>query len=138
MENEARTLKKEIAQACAVLRLYNCKCKSVNDAYAKPSHRKQSIELGIQREMDKLNGWGYRVISHNCNFFTCGYFYETIDNETGEILYHMVIETPTKHSDIEITRFLDVEPCYNYGTVWYNYKPNQYCIDVADQLCNGN
>ena len=46
---------------------------SIFHAYQKPSYNKQRIEQAIFNDMDKNNGYDYRILSHNCNFFTCAY-----------------------------------------------------------------
>lgn len=49
----------------------------------KPSQKKQDIEQGILQTMEKQNGHGYKVMSHNANVFSCGYLIQT---QCGEIL----------------------------------------------------
>lgn len=98
--------RKEKAIACQLKRLLNCDCESVTQAYKTPSTRKIGIEGYILNEMRGLNGWGYRVLSHNGFIFTCGYLCEMADQETGEITVHMIIHTPTRRDDIDVTRFM--------------------------------
>lgn len=135
MDNhECKTYKQECAIAQTVTRLYNSRYLSVKACYNKPSTVKQQIELYIQNEMDSKNGFNYRVISYNVFFFTCGYFYEYIDIETGEILVKMVIHTPSRKEEYDVTRFLEFKDKVVYGIkIGCEYQPNQYCKDLTQQ-----
>lgn len=46
---------------------------SVYNIYKTCSYDKQAAEDDIKREMKKQHGWGYRVIGHNCQSFSCVY-----------------------------------------------------------------
>ena len=56
---------------------------SVFGAYKHPSEAKIRAEHAVLREMTQHNGWGYKVINHNCHHFTAGYLFT--DPETGVI-----------------------------------------------------
>lgn len=126
--------KKEYGIASTVMRLYNSKTRSVNDAYKKPSTTKQFIEHHIQCEMDGNNGFCYKVISYNVFFFTCGYFYEKIDIDTGEVLVMMRIHKPSGFWDYDVSKFIEVNQLWKYGAfLGYEYKPTEYCKKVLEQ-----
>lgn len=66
----------------------NSSCYSVRNFYKNCSSRKIAIEQEIIKKMDENNCYGYRVLSGNSSFFTCGYrskddsiiYIETIGN----------------------------------------------------------
>lgn len=63
----------------------------VCDVYERPSQANKRAEEAILLEMWRKSGYGYRVITHNAQMFTCGYEYVT---DFGDILF--VIHTPTE------------------------------------------
>lgn len=56
---------------------------SIFGAYKNPSEAKIRAERALLREMTQRNGWGYKVINHNCQRFTAGYLFT--NPETGVI-----------------------------------------------------
>ena len=123
--------------AHAVMALYSAKHNSVNDCYKNPSTTKQFIEHHIQCEMDSNNGFNYRVLSFNVFFFTCGYLYETIDTETGEILIKMVIHKPSRTDIYDVTRFIEYNDKQVYGIkIGYEYQPSKYCKELLTLQAN--
>lgn len=75
----------------------NSKSFSVKVSYKKPSKAKQSVETVIRATMYSECGYGYRVLSHNPQFFTCAYLVS--DKNTGVLYLHVF--TPTKNFYIE-------------------------------------
>lgn len=75
---------------------FNSNCESVRDCYARPSERKVAIEQHIKEEMYQRTGWGYRVLSHNCNFFTCAYQYISDDGN-----WMLCVHTPSRRLDFQ-------------------------------------
>ena len=69
---------------------------SVNDAYDRPSTRKQAIERHILQDMKMLNGYGYKVCSKNCFYFTAGFLFMSEGKE------HLMFYTHTRTEDIII------------------------------------
>ena len=65
--------------------------------YEKPSSAKIMAEEEIQKEMVSKNGYDYRIISHNCNMFTCGYSYKDNDDHL-----HFVYHTKYDEYDYDI------------------------------------
>lgn len=63
---------------------------TVLGVYKKPSEAKKAAERDILREMIECGGWGYKVISHTCQFFTAAYLYE--HPNTGVIMLR--VHTP--------------------------------------------
>ena len=63
---------------------------SVCGAYKHPSDAKIRAEKDILRKMAERKGWGYKIISRTCQFFTAGYLFENPD--TGAIT--LCIHTP--------------------------------------------
>lgn len=62
-------------------------CYYVKEFYQRPSWRKIAIEHAIIIEMRNYNGYDYKVVGGNCNFFTCGYKY-TDNNNKEHLVYH--------------------------------------------------
>ena len=129
--------KKEIAMAQTVMRLYNSKTFSVNDAYQRPSTTKQAIENDILTQYYNKNGFCYKVISYNVFFFTCGYFYEHIDIDTGEVLVKMRIHKPSGFCDYDVSKLIEVNQLWKYGTfLGYEYQPTKYCKELLTVQAN--
>ena len=57
----------------------NAKPQNVRDAYKKPSVAKTDAEQAILNEMKACGGWGYKVLSHTCQYFTAAYVYRGKD-----------------------------------------------------------
>ena len=68
---------------------YKSDYKNINQAYKYPSAKKVQIFSEILNEMYKNGGFAIRIISKNCDFFSCAYTIE-IDKKD-----YLVIETPT-------------------------------------------
>ena len=66
----------------------NSSCYSIRNFYKNCSSRKIAIEENIKKKMTENNCKGYRILSGNSSFFTCGYrsnddsiiYIETIGN----------------------------------------------------------
>lgn len=63
----------------------------LGDCYRRYSIEKSIAYHKIREEMHSVGGQDLRIISHNCNIFTCGYIYT--DRETGVLKF--VYHTPT-------------------------------------------
>lgn len=75
----------------------NSKSFSVKVTYKKPSKAKQSVEAIIRATMLSERGFGFRVLSHNAQFFSCAYLVP--DKENGNLFLHVF--TPTRNFYIE-------------------------------------
>lgn len=51
------------------------------ECYNHYSPRKSEAMEYCKRLMHKLNGWGLRIISYNCNVFTVGFLFMNEDDE---------------------------------------------------------
>lgn len=71
--------------------------KDIRKAYVKPSNAKISAWAFHQHSMGRYNGYDMRVISKNCQFFTCGFCY--IDKKTK--LLNFVYITPNYTATVE-------------------------------------
>ena len=69
----------------------------VRDVYGKPSFYKERAEELIMTEMRGNGGYGYKVLTHNTQMFTCGYAY---DDAAGNST--LVVHTPTERVEIEL------------------------------------
>lgn len=69
----------------------------VRDVYGKPSYYKERAEETIMMEMRRNHGYGYKVLTHNAQMFTCGYAYDRADGNTI-----LVVHTPTDRVEIEL------------------------------------
>lgn len=68
-------------KALAYLRVYNnSKATSIGDVYDNASVYKWRAEHNIKDSIAKdATAHGYRILSHNCNFFTAGYLKDLDD-----------------------------------------------------------
>ena len=73
---------------------FSSSCFSVRDFYTSRVYRKESIEDAIKIKMRENNLHGYRIVSGNGFYFTCGYM-----NESENILY---IETASNIFEIAL------------------------------------
>lgn len=121
---KCKTYRQERSLAWMCQYLIDKKCSSVNDVYGKPSPTKQAIDETLRHECYENGGVNYRIISHNVFFFTCGYFCETVDEETGELHTLMVIHKPSKKEVYGVSRFVRIE-C---NSAWLT----PYAFDVLD------
>ena len=69
----------------------------LEDCYKSYSFAKQKAYNYCIQQMESVNGWSFRIISHNVNIFTCGYLYA--DCETGVIMFRYI--TPSYETSIE-------------------------------------
>ena len=60
--------------------------KSLRDCYVSPSTAKIDAEFQCYNKMTRQCGFGFRIMSHNCQTFTCGWLTE---NETGLQTLHV-------------------------------------------------
>ena len=76
-------LNKTTQKARAWIEQYNnSSCYSVRDWYTSRVYRKESIEEAIKERIRAEGLHGYKVLSGNSSFFTCGY-----KSADGSILY---------------------------------------------------
>lgn len=69
----------------------------VRDVYGRPSFYKERAEEIIMMEMRGNYGYGYKVLTHNAQMFTCGYVYDDADGNTI-----LVVHTPSDRVEIEL------------------------------------
>lgn len=70
---------------------------SISELYKNASYRKYNAEIMIINEMDRRNGYDYRVIGGNSMTFSCGYQYKDNNNMT-----HLVYHTAYNSYDIMV------------------------------------
>lgn len=51
----------------------------LSDVYGKYSTLKERAFYYVQQEMEHLNGYDLKIISYNCQMFTCGYLVDFED-----------------------------------------------------------
>lgn len=72
--------------------------KSLRDCYKSPSTAKIDAEFYCYNKMTRQCGFGFRIMSYNCNTFTCGWLTEDINGvqtlhvETASNSYIIVLE----------------------------------------------
>ena len=88
--------KKRYAERAKSIYDYSDICE-LRDCYRRYSIEKSMAYHKIREEMDSVGGQDLRIISHNCNIFTCGYIYT--DRETGVLKF--VYHTPTYKIEID-------------------------------------
>ena len=59
--------------------------RKLSDVYGSYSYAKARAWSSCEEMVERLNGWGLHITSHNCNFFTVGFYFDHPD--TGEIMY---------------------------------------------------
>ena len=73
-------------------RLYDaCTDYSLTEVYGRYSTAKAAADDWCREKMVNMNGWGYKVTSHNTNFFTVMWLFE--NPETG----HLQIQEETAY-----------------------------------------
>ena len=71
---------------------FNSNCYSVRHFYKSRTYRKESIEDAIIRRMNENNLTGYKIVSANGFYFTCGYMSQdkkTLYIETASNIYEI-------------------------------------------------
>lgn len=72
-----KELNEETKQAKNFLKGYQLSTKTtIYDAYSKPSSKKISSYNELLYKMKELNGYGMKIISHCCDYYSCGYIIE--------------------------------------------------------------
>lgn len=88
-------LNKTTKKAKQWIRAYNnSNYYNIESFYTRPSYNKIRIEQGLKEKMCSIRGHGYRVLSGNSSFFTCGYL--SSDKK------HLYIETFANTFEIEL------------------------------------
>ena len=59
--------------------------RTLDNVYNSYSWRKASSFEEIRQKMRELDGRELAIISHNSEVYTCGFYYDTVDEETGEL-----------------------------------------------------
>lgn len=77
-------------------------CDSLDKVYRNYSTTKAFTFEAIKEEMRMKYGYGMRVTSHNCMFYSCAYKYDTIDDKTGEVVTRLVYHTPSNRYEFAI------------------------------------
>ena len=57
----------------------------LHDVYGRYSDAKEYSFRAIKEEMRNLCGYSLAIISHNGFMYTCGFYYDTLNEETGEV-----------------------------------------------------
>ena len=66
-----KTLNNNTQKAQAYINAYNrSDIFSLNQAYGRPSTEKTRADYNCRMMMESEGGHGYKIIGHNCNFFT--------------------------------------------------------------------
>lgn len=78
--------------------LYNIsEMQTLSQVYGRYSYRKYNAYEECIFEMRRLEGWRFRIITHNTSTFTCGFTY--IDTKTGVLMFRFI--TKWNRYDIE-------------------------------------
>ena len=72
---------------------------SLEFVYGRFSENKARAWRFCQERQAKLNGYGLKVITHNCMVFTAGFEY--FDEKTGVVMFYYI--SPTFDCAVEIT-----------------------------------
>ena len=65
----------------------------VIDCYNDPSTAKYAAEVGILKEMEERNGYGYTVTGYNCMMFSCAYLFPHPDDGNLILCYETAHHT---------------------------------------------
>ena len=69
-----KTLNNNTKKAQAFINAYNrSDIFSIREAYANPSTAKTKADYSCRMMMQSEGGYGYKIISYNCNYFTAGW-----------------------------------------------------------------
>lgn len=71
--------------------------------YGSYSRAKERVYNNWYDKMLSLNGWHFRIVSHNCMIFTLGFLTEEIDNITGEVKTIFNYITPSHWYKLDVT-----------------------------------
>ena len=82
---------------------------TLRDVYKSYSSRKARAEESILREMDRLNGYGPRIIRGNCYFFSMAFMYPDPGTGAERLRYY----TGRNIYDFEITERNNEEDNYH-------------------------
>lgn len=75
--------------------------------YGRYSDAKRYSFEEIRAEMVERSGYDLAIIGHNCDKYSCGYYYNTINEETGEIdSERFVYHTASGWCDFEVQRYV--------------------------------
>ena len=79
----------------------------LRSVYGKYSQAKERTFEAIRAEKVERNGYDLAIIGHNCDKYSCGYYYNTINEETGEIdSERFVYHTASGWCDFEVQRYV--------------------------------
>lgn len=84
---------------------------SVRDVYNSCSDTKVSLEQQIKRQMTDMSGSRYRVLGHNCYFFTAAFAFHLGYNSAGKPFWYLRVHTPSKQIDYELSASEVEEAC---------------------------
>lgn len=89
-------------------RLMKSEARELRDVFASYSKEKHDAYEAIKARMARVDGSHLRIIGSNRHMFTCGWLFDIIDPETGEVL-HMVMVIERKSG----TTYYDIQPLYH-------------------------
>ena len=89
-------------------RIYESRDCTLEDVYGRYSEAKAHAYEWCREHCDSLNGYYFRIISHNGVQFTVGYLYDVVDEETAEVTAtKMVIHTAWGTQEYDVTDYLE-------------------------------
>lgn len=75
---------------------------SLYKVYGRYSYAKERAEEYCRNAYAALDGKDFAIISHNSFMFTAGFYFEKVDEETGEVKRYFLRITPTRDEYWEV------------------------------------
>ena len=90
-----------------LLTLYNSMDCILEDVYDRYSEAKKNAYEWCREQCELKHGYQFRIISHNGFQFTVGYLYDTVDEETAEVIATtLVIHTAHGTQEYDATNYI--------------------------------
>ena len=91
-----KTINNNTKQARHYIDAYNrSEIYNLNQAYEKPSTEKTRADYNCRMMMENESGHGYKIIGHNCNFFTVAWIVEKdlrVETFANSFIIHNTVE----------------------------------------------
>lgn len=90
--------------------------KDIFESYRSPSVAKTRSFYWIKNDCNDKNGKGLKVVAHNCSFYSTVFFYIFLNEETGELEPHIVIDAAFARYDENLNDYIESATKYGFNT----------------------
>lgn len=87
----------------------------LDDVYKSCSNAKRRSFNYIWYDCKQNHGYGLRIVSHNCNFYSTVYFAVIYNNNTGELEPSIIIDTAYKRMIYNLTEYINSARYYGFS-----------------------